>query len=90
MKYQDIHPDVAVFLKKRSIPENRLFSWHSDLYIGCTSHSEAAAILNGGSWSAMSSIFRPEKGSDMEMYPYGVDIAFAAPETKRMNQKLKA
>ena len=77
LKFEDIHEDVVKVLKANDIKEADLYNHYSDLYIGCKNHATASKILNAGVWRSMSSIFTPNKGSDMDQYPVAVDIAFA-------------
>lgn len=76
IKFEDIHPNIVPVLKEHGIKETDLFNHYSDLYIGCPDWNTARKIQTAGVWSAMSSIFKPQKGSEMDMYPQAVDIAF--------------
>lgn len=77
IKFEDIQEDVAAYLKLKGIKETDLYNHSSDLYVGCPDYVTAMHIMRGGIWKAMSSIFVPQKGSDMDKYPYAVDIPFA-------------
>lgn len=59
------------------IPEAAFFQRYSDMYVGCENYNAAAAIRDGGPWKSMASTFRPNKGSDMDRFPWAVDIPFA-------------
>lgn len=79
LKFSDLHDDIIPCLIENGITENDLFDAgekSTDAYIGCKSRTQAQKILRGGIWGALSSIFAPQKGSDMEHYPVAVDIAF--------------
>lgn len=78
VKFEDVHEDVQKVLKEHHIPESALFEGsRTDLYIGTNSYMVAREILNGGKWTAMSDMFKPQKGSDMDHFDYGIDIPFA-------------
>lgn len=78
INFIDIHPDITPVLQEHNIKETDLFNHASDLYIGCQNIQQAKIIKNGGVWSALSDIFRPQIGSDMDQYPFAVDISFGA------------
>lgn len=77
MKFTDIHPDVATAAIEYGITEEDLFHKESDLLIGCKSLNQAAAINGTGMWKSLSDIYRPEKGSDLDHYPYVLQLSFA-------------
>lgn len=74
--FNDIHKDIIPVLKTNGVTEKDLFNYHSDLYIGCKTFDQARKIAIGGIWRAMSDVFNPQSGSDMNKYPVAVDIAF--------------
>lgn len=76
VEFSKIHSDIIPVLKEQGITEKELFAYDDrfELYIGCKSYIQAKEILTGGLWKAMSNIFRPQKGSDMDMFPYAVEI----------------
>lgn len=76
LKFSDLHNDLVPVLIENGITEDDLYAHATDAYIGCIHRQQALKILNGGIWGALSSIFTPQKGSDMEKYPVAVDIAF--------------
>lgn len=59
------------------IPADAFFNHYSDMYVGCADHTQAIAVRDGGEWKSMATIFTPQKGSDMDRFPYAVDIPFA-------------
>ena len=77
IKFKVVHTDVVKVLKEHNIQEEDLFNHYSDLYIGCRDYNTASKIRTAGIWKAMSSTFKPQKGSEMDKYPVAVDIAFA-------------
>ena len=74
--FDKIHSDVVPVLKEEKIKESALFNNYSDLYIGCKDFAQANRVLKAGIWKAMSSVFVPQKDSDMDIYPIAADIAF--------------
>lgn len=77
IKFEDIHKDVANVLEKMGIGEENLFNHYSDLYVGCDTIEQARELRDSGKWKSMSSIFTPQKGSDMEHFKFAVDIGLA-------------
>ena len=73
-----INEDLLKVLQEHKITEEDLFHYHGDLYVGCKSHTQATIIKNSGKWKAVSSIFVPQKGSEMEKYSHAVDVGFGA------------
>ena len=78
ISFSNVHPDVVKVLKQEGIQESDLFNHYSDLYVGCKDMTQAGRILSSGTWRGLSTVFKPQKGSDMEKYPAAVDIAFGA------------
>jgi len=72
----NVHPDIKKVLDKEEITDNDLFNRYTDLYIGCQNYAQAYRIMNGGVWRSMSTIFQPNKGSDMDHYPIAIEISF--------------
>lgn len=60
-----------------NMPADAFFQRYSDMYVGCESYEKAVMVRQGGAWKSMAEIFKPNKGSDMERFPYAVDIPFA-------------
>ena len=76
--FNKLPENIVEVLKANDIKETDLFNHYSDLYVGCNTYEQALNILNGGAWRSLSGTFMPQKGSDMDNYTIGVDIAFGA------------
>lgn len=83
----NVHPDIKEVLDKEQINEKNLFNLYSDLYIGCQDHKQVYRIKNAGVWRSMSTIFVPNKGSDMDHYPIALEISFGYINSEILNKK---
>ena len=75
--FETIQKEVANVLRINGIKNDDLFSRYGDLMVGCENWDQAIKIISMGPWAAISGIFTPNKGSDMEGYLYAVEIPFA-------------
>lgn len=78
IQFSDLDKSLVRILKKCYVSQKDLFvnDNHSDLYVGVNKIEHTAIISDH--LGSLATIFRPQKGSDMEDYKFGIDIAFGA------------
>lgn len=73
-----MHPQLLAVLTARNVNPANVHTYHSDILVGCATHSEALALVDAGPWRSMASACRmnPEH-PDAKLTPWIADIPLA-------------